>query len=315
LSRKQDNGNGIDRLRTLTSSIGSRLNSAESENAPPTDAPAGPVGFSELPLDNIRAEGVNVRTYFDEEALAQLASSMERHGLLQPVVVAPEPGEDNRWRLIAGERRFRAAKQLGWTQIPVRILPLAPDTWKAAMMTENTLREDFTLGEELEGYAMLREEFGSTEAVADLLGLSASYMYSLLRIWRNPRAREAIEDGTIQSKAVARVLSSLVTNDGKDRKLGVMEKALAFCADKHPSKARLKAYVDELMHDVPEGRATEMRTSKLRYSFLSQEEQRVNRVVSEVLPALSPVELRELKQMYQAVVTRIEAEAPELRDF
>lgn len=315
MSRKQDNGNGIDRLRDLTGSIGSRLNSAKAENALPTDGSAGPGGFSELPLDNIRAEGVNVRSYFDEEALAQLASSMELHGLLQPVVVAPEPDEDNTWRLIAGERRFRAAKQLGWTQIPVRILPIAPDKWKAAMMTENTLREDFTLGEELEGYSVLRDELGGAEAVADLLGLSASYIYSLLRIWRNPRAREAIEDGTIQSKAVARVLSALVTNDGQDRKPGVMEKALAFCADKHPSKARLKTFVDELMHDVPEGRASEVRTSKLKYSFLSQEEQRVNKVVSEVLPSLSPVELRELKQMYQAVVARIEAEAPELRDF
>lgn len=300
----------MERLQGLTNSIGSRLRTAHPADTQASDIEVATTAL-ELPIDDIRAEGVNVRAYFDEEALAQLAGSMQRHGLLQPVVVAPEPDENNQWRLIAGERRLRAAKQLGWTRIPVRILPIAPEKWKAVMMTENTLREDFTLGEELEGYAVLRDELGSAEAVADLLGLSASYIYSLLRIWRHPRAREAIEDGTIPSKAVARVLAGLVNNAGADRVPGLMDKAIAFCADKHPSRARLKTYVDELLHRVPESEPEEpARAAKTKYSFLTQEEQRINKVATEVIPALSPVELRELRHMYQALLARIDNETP-----
>lgn len=307
MSRKPDNTSGFDRLQDLTNSIGSRLrHSGETAEVVTESSPS----VSELPLDQIRVDGVNVRTYFDDDALAQLADSMRRHGLLQPVVVAPEPDLPDSWRLIAGERRLRAAQQLGWTRISVRILPVAPAQWKALMMAENTLREDFTLGEELEGYALLRDELGSVDAVAQTLGLSASYIYSLLRIWRHPKAREAIVDGTIVSKAVARILAGLVDNAGQERTPGLMDHTLAFVAKTHPSKAQLKAYVDALLHQVSGAEAADVpkRVKPQQYSFLTQEEHRVNKVVTEVLPALSPVELRELRQMYQALLMRIDTE-------
>ena len=298
-------------MQGLTGSIGSKLRAAHPGEAPIASSEGAVATPLELPVDHIRVEGVNVRTYFDEEAMDQLAASMQRHGLLQPIIVAPEPDADNRWRLIAGERRLRAAKNLGWTSIPVRILPIAPEKWKAVMMTENTLREDFTLGEEIEGYSLLRDELGSVEAVADLLGVTRGYLHPLLRIWRHSRAREAIADGTIQSKAVARVLSLLVDNKGQERVPGALDKAIAFCADKHPTKARLQTYVDELLHRVPQSDQEEaVRPAKSRYSFLTQEEQRINKVATEVIPALSAVELRELRQMYQALLARIDNEAP-----
>ena len=295
-------------MQGLTNSIGSRLRTVHSESTPvPTPVADTTIVVQDMAIANIRAEGVNVRAYFDDEALSQLASSMQRHGLLQPVIVAPEPDEANMWRLIAGERRLRAAKQLGWVTIPARLLPITPEQWKSIMMTENTLREDFTLGEELEGYALLRSELGSAEVVAELLGVSRAYLHPLLRIWRHPRAREAIADGTIQSKAVARVLSLLVDNAGNERTPGLLDQAIAFCADKHPSKARLRAYVDELLHPIPEEVSPDSaRSAKAPSSFLTQEEQRINKVVTEVIPALSPVELHELRQIYQALLARID---------
>lgn len=272
------------------------------------------MGVQDIAIGTIRVEGVNVRTYFDEEALQQLAKSMQQHGLLQPVIVAPEPQKTGTWRLIAGERRFRAAKQLGWITIPARILPIPPEQWKAVMMSENTLREDLTLGEELEGYTILREELGNTEAVADLLGVSRAYLHPLLRIWRHPRAREAIADGTIQSKAIARVVSLLVDNEGNERAPGLLDQAIAFCADKHPSKARLKSYVDELLHPLSQEVSPQTpRPRKSRASFVTQEEQRLNKIAKDVIPALSSSERNELRKIYQAVLASIDNVNPGLQ--
>ncbi|MCY0908741.1 MAG: ParB/RepB/Spo0J family partition protein, partial [Sulfobacillus thermotolerans] len=299
----------------LTTSIGSRLRTGSITNTEGMEVrTAATMGMQDIALSTIRVEGVNVRAYFDEEALQQLAKSMQQHGLLQPIIVAPEPNEAGTWRLIAGERRLRAAKQLGWSTIPARVLPLPPEQWKAVMMSENTLREDLTLGEELEGYTILREELGNTEAVADLLGVSRAYLHPLLRIWRHPRAREAIADGTIQSKAIARVVSLLVDNEGNERVPGLLDQAIAFCADKHPSKARLKAYVDGLLHplsqEVPPPRP---RAQKTVSSFVVHEEQRLNKIAKDVIPELSPHDRNELRKIYQAVLAYIDDVNPGLQ--
>jgi len=134
-----------------------------------------------LPLAKMQAGKYQPRTRMDEGALQELAASIRAQGLMQPILVRPV--DTDRYEIIAGERRFRAARLAGLTDVPVLVKDV-PDHVAAAMaLIENIQREDLNPLEEAQGIQRLLDEFGFThEQAAESVGRSRSAVSNLLRL-------------------------------------------------------------------------------------------------------------------------------------
>jgi len=134
-----------------------------------------------LPVDLLDRGRFQPRTEFDPEALQELADSISAQGVVQPIVVREVPGE--RFEIVAGERRWRAAQLAGLEEIPALIREIADETAIAVALIENIQREDLNPLEEASALKRLTEEFGMThQAVADAVGRSRASVSNLLRL-------------------------------------------------------------------------------------------------------------------------------------
>lgn len=145
-----------------------------------------------LPLDSIRPSPLNPRQRFDEEQLQQLAESLRHHGMLEPVVVRPDPEQTDRglprFLLIAGERRWRAAKLAGLERIPARVLPEVVSDAAALELTliENLQRQDLDPIEEATGYKALAELGWKQAAIAKAVNRSQPTIANAIRLLKLP---------------------------------------------------------------------------------------------------------------------------------
>jgi ParB family chromosome partitioning protein len=138
-------------------------------------------GVRELPVDSIQANPEQPRTRFDEGRLEELAASLTRHGIIQPVVVRPTPGGG--YRLIAGERRLRAARMAGLEMIPAIVRDVDEGAGLELALVENLQREDLDPIDEAHGYEALMEVSGLSQAdVADRVGKNRSTVSNALRL-------------------------------------------------------------------------------------------------------------------------------------
>ncbi len=140
-----------------------------------------------LRLDQLQAGRYQPRTRMDEGALYELAESIKAQGVMQPVLVRPVPGAtadgSRRFEIIAGERRFRAAKLAGLDVVPVLVRDVTDEAAAAMALIENIQREDLNPLEEARGLKRLTDEFGMThEAAARAVGRSRSAASNLLRL-------------------------------------------------------------------------------------------------------------------------------------
>jgi len=142
-------------------------------------------GLREVPVGSISPNPHQPRAYFDEEALASLTASVAELGVLQPILVR-EVGDD-RYELIAGERRWRAAKRAGLPSIPVVVRTVDEVLSLEQALVENLHREDLNPLEEAAAYQQLIEDFSLTqEAVAQKVGKSRSAVANTLRLFQLP---------------------------------------------------------------------------------------------------------------------------------
>ena len=142
-------------------------------------------GLREVPVGSISPNPHQPRSYFDEESLASLTASVAELGVLQPVLVR-EIGEE-RFELIAGERRWRAAKRAGLPSIPVVVREVDEVLSLEQALVENLHREDLNPLEEAAAYQQLMEDFELTqEAVAQKVGKSRSAVANTLRLFQLP---------------------------------------------------------------------------------------------------------------------------------
>ncbi len=163
-----------------------------------------------LRLSEIEPRKNQPRKTFEEEALRQLSASIGQHGVLQPIIVRENPLSAGTYEIIAGERRWRASKLAGLTEIPVVILD--GDDQKAAQVAliENVQRQDLNPLEEALGYRDLIERFGLTqEQVAEQVGKSRPTITNMMRLLDLPdTVLEMLRDGRL-STGHARALHSL----------------------------------------------------------------------------------------------------------
>jgi len=153
-----------------------------------------------LSLAAIVPNPLQPRREFREEELEELTTSIRENGLLQPLVVRPDPGAPgDRFQLVAGERRFRALTRLGWAQVPAVVREVDDRTLLVLALVENLQREALGPLEEAEGFQALTEEFGLTqEEIAAAVGKNRSTVANTLRLLRLPPSiRRLLEEGEL----------------------------------------------------------------------------------------------------------------------
>jgi ParB family transcriptional regulator, chromosome partitioning protein len=161
-------------------------------------APPRP-GVQELPISQIEPNPFQPRTRFDEESLAGLTASIRELGVLQPILVR-ELSLD-RYTLIAGERRWRAAKRAGLQYIPVIVRDASDELTLQQALVENLHRDDLNPLEEAAAYQQLIEDFNMTqEAVAHRVGKSRSAVANILRLFQlPPQVQRLVADGQLSA--------------------------------------------------------------------------------------------------------------------
>jgi ParB family chromosome partitioning protein len=162
----------------------------------------------QIPLEELRPNPFQPRQAMDEETLEELAASIKENGLLQPVVVRGT--EDGAWQVVAGERRYRAVQELGWTHVPVVVRDVDDRTMLVLALIENLQREDLSPLDEANAYTRLVNEFGLTQAqVAERVGRDRSTVTNTIRLLALPvPVRELLARGKI-SAGHARALLGL----------------------------------------------------------------------------------------------------------
>lgn len=206
-------GRGLDALfESSTTSVGSSQNDTAPRN---TDV-------STLPLDALSPNPSQPRKNFDPAALQELAASIASQGLIQPILVRQVPGQiaaegPIRYEIVAGERRWRAARLAGLTKIPVYVRALSDEDVMAAALIENLQREDLNPIEEALAFAALREQFSLTqEDMAKRLGKNRSTIANTLRLLQlSPAAQDDVKKGAIHA-GHARALLSLTEPEAQE---------------------------------------------------------------------------------------------------
>ena len=164
------------------------------------DSGAAPYGSeATLPISRVEPRSDQPRSRFDGDALAELTESIRQHGLIQPITVRPIDG--GYYQIIAGERRWRAARAAGLSEIPARVMEADDRQAMELALVENLQREDLNPIEEARGYRTLIQEYGLTqEDAAAAVGKSRPAVANALRLLTLPGpAQELLEDGRLSA--------------------------------------------------------------------------------------------------------------------
>lgn len=209
-------------------------NNPESENVPIT-----------LNIIEIEPNQNQPRTDFDDESLKELARSIARHGVIQPIVV--KPISSGKYKIIAGERRFRAARAAGLVEVPVIIKDVTDTQVMELALVENLQRENLNAIEEAKGYKALMDNYGFTQIqVAETVGKSRSYVANAIRLLNLPeKVVQKLKIGEITS-GHARALLTFENNQD-------IEKALEITISKNLSVRQLEELVKKTLIKDSEG--------------------------------------------------------------
>lgn len=165
-------------------------------------------GVVSLRLTEIEPNRNQPRTNFDEDALAELADSIAKHGLIQPIVVRPT--SSGVYQIVAGERRWRACRMAGLSEVPVVIKELDDQNYYEIALIENLQREDLNAVEEAQGYRTLIDSYGLTqEQVAESVGKSRSAVTNALRLLNlDENALDALKNDEITAGHARAILAA-----------------------------------------------------------------------------------------------------------
>ncbi len=197
------------RKRTrLGKGLGALLGEYLPEEADPSDS-----GYRMVQVARIAANPYQPRREFTEEQLAELERSIRENGLLQPLVERPASSSSPsgaEWELVAGERRWRAVRRLGWSEVPAIVREIDDRALLVLAIVENVQRSDLSPLEEAEAYRRLIDEFGYTQKeVAESVGRERSTVTNLLRLLQLPATVQVMVTAGELSMGHARALLGL----------------------------------------------------------------------------------------------------------
>lgn len=202
-----------------------------------------PGTLSSLRVEQLQRGKYQPRTVIDDGALQQLADSIRKQGLMQPIVVRPLPADAERYEIIAGERRWRAARLAGLAEVSVVVRDVPDQVALAMALIENIQREDLNALEQARGLEQLSAEFGLThQEIAEAVGRSRVAVTNLLRLLHlSQPVQQLLMEGKLDM-GHARALLSL---EGRLQE-GVARKI----AEKGMSVRETESWVQELLHPV-----------------------------------------------------------------
>lgn len=175
-----------------------------------------------LSVNEVEPNREQPRKEFDEKALAELSKSIEKNGVIQPILVRPVAGSS--YQIVAGERRWRAARLAGLTEIPVVIREMSDEEAAVFALIENLQREDLNPVEEAQGIRSLIEEFGMTqEAAADRVGKSRVAVTNTLRLLKLP---QNILSMVAKGKITAGHARALISIEDEEKMLKIANTAI-----------------------------------------------------------------------------------------
>lgn len=192
--------------------LGRGLSALMSDVAEAQDAPedTGKPADKSVPIEKIEPNPDQPRRDFDESALQDLASSISAKGIIQPLIVRPNPRKSGAFEIVAGERRWRAAQLAKLHQVPVIVREFDDTEVLEVAIIENIQRADLNPVEEAAGYSQLMERFGHTqEKLAQALGKSRSYIANLVRLLGLPEDVLAyLRDGRLSAGHARALITS-----------------------------------------------------------------------------------------------------------
>jgi ParB family chromosome partitioning protein len=185
----------------------------------------GSAGAQDVDIDAVGPNPHQPRQIMDDARLADLADSIRRYGIIQPLLVTRSDGEDVAYRLIAGERRWRAARLAGLTRVPITVKEATPAELLELALVENVQRADLNPLEEAAAYRQLAEEFGLTqEQIAGRVGRSRVSVTNAIRLLNcPPEVKVAINEGRI-TEGHARALLGLLSDAEQVAALELVER-------------------------------------------------------------------------------------------
>lgn len=178
-----------------------------------------------MPIENLKPGASQPRQVFDDAALNQLAESIKAHGLLQPLLVRAVSGQYDKYEIIAGERRWRAAQKAQLHEVPVITLDMDDTQALEIALVENLQREDLNPVEEAQGYKRLMDEYGHTqEKLAEAVGKSRPHVANMMRLLALPdMVLHHLESGDLTMGHARALISS---NDPEGLARAVISKGL-----------------------------------------------------------------------------------------
>lgn len=174
--------------------------------------PADPASATEIDIDLLAPNPDQPRKRFEPEELEALAQSVREKGVIQPLIVRPDPAAEGRFQIVAGERRWRAAQMAGRPRVPVVVRRFDDAEVLEVAILENVQRTDLNPIEEASGYQQLIDRFGHTqEKIAQVVGKSRSHIANCLRLLALPEDVKALTRSGALSAGHARAV--LATRD------------------------------------------------------------------------------------------------------
>ncbi|MBO1582083.1 MULTISPECIES: nucleoid occlusion protein [Bacillus] len=198
--------------------------------------------IQEIPIANIIPNRYQPRTVFDDARIDELALTIRTHGLIQPIVIRQY--EDDKYEIIAGERRFRAATKLGWEKVPAIIKNLNDTETASVALIENLQREELTAIEEAVAYQKLIELHNLTqEALAQRLGKGQSTIANKLRLLKLP---EEIKRALLEKNITERHARALIPLKNEELQLKVLQEIVEKQLNVKQTEERIAKLLEEV---------------------------------------------------------------------
>ncbi|MEN1937966.1 nucleoid occlusion protein [Paenibacillus sp. 102] len=198
--------------------------------------------IQEIPIANIIPNRYQPRTVFDDARIDELALTIRTHGLIQPIVIRQY--EEDKYEIIAGERRFRAATKLGWEKVPAIIKNLNDTETASVALIENLQREELTAIEEAVAYQKLIELHNLTqEALAQRLGKGQSTIANKLRLLKLP---EEIKRALLEKSITERHARALIPLKNEELQLKVLQEIVEKQLNVKQTEERIAKLLEEV---------------------------------------------------------------------
>lgn len=234
-------------MQGLKSTFSRFFGSSEKENTATVEEQTQDEKVEQINIDSIKPNKYQPRTIFSEEKIDELARTIRTHGIIQPIVIR-RVGEEQ-YEIIAGERRYRAMKKIGWTEVPAIVRNLDDKETASIALIENLQREELTAIEEAYAYAQLLELHAITqEALAQRLGKGQSTIANKLRLLKLP---EEVRNAILTKAISERHARALIPLKDSNIQLQLLQET----TEQQLNVKELEAKVYDILHPATEEEA------------------------------------------------------------